>query len=286
MNLLFEVRRVLVEANAVLWHSTSRAPKIIADDCFQLTFAGGTHSDNLSPGKQFYLSCSRIPHGGYSHSEYYKNVQFKFQLDGQKLAHRFRIIPVQYWGGEMARQYRERDENEDRVVTAEHEIRPASKYTTALHVFIPSDEDLDRNNHNRRALLQLAEPNNFKILYYRDAKAYQLADMRKATTESPVFGPAEFHEPYDNSGFMVKEEARLKAIADWLETGKSEDEYQMRCSWSFDYHTSVECDVHNARSYKLPAIQKQLQRISKSLTKSGAKSVQQLVKMAQEKWNK
>ena len=279
----------LTEANAVLWHATPAALSILKDDSFQLTFAGGTESDNRHPNRQFYLSCSRIPHGGYSMGEYYKNTQFKFQLDGQQLAHRFRIIPVRYWG-DLGRDDRSRDENEDRIVSNNHEIRPASKYITALHVFVPTEDDLSEREIQRNILLQITEmgrERGVRVLYYLNKTAYQLADARRATDECPTYGP-EYRDPISYGGmdaFKKREAARLASILDWVETGESSDpDVKNRVRWH-DFHYGFSADVHNARSSKDTATQKQLQRLARIMFKNKVGSVRKLVELAQKKWD-
>jgi hypothetical protein len=321
MTVTQHIKRELTEATAHLWHSTGGSVEIIKTNTFQLTFSGGTQADNRSDKYHFYLSCSRIPDGGYTHGDSKTGVQVNLELDGQKLAQNYRIDPIKYWGDwtvkasepESRRRY---DENEDRIWSRKPTIPDARKYIVTAHVYLPPvREDYMWNQEQKKnvpklshdytsgpqhprifSIFEMAQTSGVPFLFYNNFKAYKLADRRRAIEidfskislddkdEYKPFYSSEESDDREVERVVGDEVYGLKPMIDWLENPASPESKRMywkRYCYG-DFWRSAECDVHNARQTKLPKTQEQLGRLSRLMRKRGVSSIKDLVLKAQE----
>jgi hypothetical protein len=270
----------LLETHRRLYHATdARAARLIGEqDAIALTFAPSTPADNKGDGL-FYLSCSRIPHGGYEMSKTKENAAIKLELDADLLSHRYKIKPVAYWGDMAAsatdpQQRRSLDENEDRVWSDQPYIKPASKYVLCVHIFIG-------NTQNEFVLEDLAAiQKTLPCAYYTDYGAYKSVDRRRST---PTWEPPAYELPYDRyTGDKDRWVRDAEPAIAWLQnpTDPANREFYHKRGYYRDYISSISCDLHNMRSYKTPAAQDCLMRFGRLIRKHG--SLKKLVDWAQE----
>ena len=134
----------LVEAlTDIVYHTTSLKAcyNILRENTIYLQSALGGVSDNLGGGKKFYLSTSRQRSNvsGYLRNQTYVA---RIELDGTKLNQRYGGKPVDYWGREYHNiQSGQTSEMEDRLITNESEIHPASKYIRRIDILLGSSDD-------------------------------------------------------------------------------------------------------------------------------------------------
>lgn len=274
----------ITESTPILYHSTSISAlsAITRDDRIELTFSGGTNADNLHSTKWFYLACSHSKVGGYMQHIY--KYSATLVLDGNALGQRYTIKPCQYWGdmkGFTVDQRIKADENEERVWAHTSTIKPASLYVKAAHVLYK----LDVGQEFPAIATELAELSNspWPVYYYTEKQAFMVQDIRKAVT-SPIIGDIKEWEPYTRSD-PDRDARDLNIIMDWIDDPNSEDEkvkeLAHKRAYHFDFHSSVECDVHNIRSRKTASAQAALQRLAGLMRKYKVKSVKELVLNAQ-----
>ena len=195
-DLLFEA------VSPLLYHVTDlgRAVNILKEDKFRLTPAFGTGSDmEKQKGKLYFLSTSRIKYGGYTRSlsdEGYVNME----LDGRKLGHNYQSVNVDYWGGDFRdvawqkgdmQQFLRYDENEERIITNDAEIKPATKYIKSLHVIMGEDVK-ERKKKKYKKLEKLAKKKSVDIHFYTNPKYWKKQWEEKADNSvSEIFGEIE-----------------------------------------------------------------------------------------------
>lgn len=274
------IRHLLQEALGSLWHSTSLSAivKMLETDKIQLTFSGGTQSDNVNQNKFFYLSCSRLPNGGYTVGDYHKNANCKLELDWARLSQRYAIGPVNYWGdigGTLSASDRRRwDENEERVWLNSPSI-PLRRVLRAIHVYVPPDFSHEQEKWRLKTILA----SDCQVIVYNTLSAYQLVDRRRAVA-NPVIDQKE-PELYKTS-WEDRSAEKLASDIDWLEDPLKPTDG--RGHLYHDYWRVLEADVHNIRSAKTEAAQIQLQRLGRLLVKRRLRSIKDLVLQVQKEY--
>lgn len=120
-----------VAATSVLYHGTHNVLDILRDKVFRLKPAEGTDAEErFSDTKNtYYLSMMRSPTSRYNRHGY-----ALIELDGNKLANRYKIKPVDYWGyGQSGK------ELEDRLLSPVQEI--GIQAITAIHIPVDKYKD-------------------------------------------------------------------------------------------------------------------------------------------------
>lgn len=275
--------RLLAEANWLLYHYTSlnAAAKIVEDGEFHLIFAGGTEAERNINGKyHYYLSCSRVPEGGYNVNMYARNPHAIFQLDGRKISHRYAVRPVRYWPAEWTKdagseQRRKADENEDRIL-ANVDSMPLNN-AVALHVYVPAGMKVDDSYGfwKKEAVESLMNQNKLPVFWYDSMAAFRILDTRRAIKPPEIPVEAERVPPYQRSDRSARD---LNGLVDWLENPNDKGDNNRR--YYYDYISVASADVHNAKSRHEPEVRAALLRLSKFLRKNGL-TLAQAVKNAQ-----
>lgn len=126
----------------IAYHFTSveRLVSILKKNAFNLTFAPATPNDEVhNKGKLFFMSTTRSKSTGYVAGD------VRITLDGRKLGHTFKVIPVEFWKlflqkpeeFENITQYnlhRTNSEQEDRIISDDDEISDANTYIKDIHI--------------------------------------------------------------------------------------------------------------------------------------------------------
>lgn len=138
---------------------------------------------------KYFLSCSRIPRGGYNWMMSEKFTHTIFQLDANKLSYNYKIIPVNAsYSDNGAVKYhsdRHKDENEDRVLSKSKQI-PFRGNVVAVHQFLPSNisrspEYKYMKIKMKDVIIPFCRDNNISLYIYNDIAALGHLDIRKAT---------------------------------------------------------------------------------------------------------
>ena len=164
----------------IVYHGTSidRLLSILKDDTILLT-PTTSESDRLQ-NKFYYLSVSRIKYGGYMMSG---DLKVNIVLDGQKLSNKYKGISVDYWGDEGDKSVKhknrntymrnKRDENEDRLITNDDEIKNAHKYIKEIHIKTNIEDRGDISSNSQfddlKEIVYYCESYNIPFyFYYKD----------------------------------------------------------------------------------------------------------------------
>ena len=221
--------QISLSATPVLYHVTGKraALSVIQKNRFELKPSDGTgHEETISGGGKYYLSTTRSKVGSYSmgrNGTHYALIV----LDGTKLATRFKIAPINYWGGYPEQSMTERtktDEAEDRVFSAKPFIENARKYIKEIHAHSGRGDqyskDDDRTLQDAIMLKRACLINHIPVFFYDDAEAFQIQDKRKAVDVPLSTKGLKIPEPYveDPKYSQLKMKARRQnKIRGWIE---------------------------------------------------------------------
>jgi hypothetical protein len=174
------VEAIVEGATDVLYHMTSTrsAANILADGVFKLASSVGTKAEEqyAPPGRPYFLSTSRSKAGDYSRSVGTSAVMF--DLNGQWLAQRYQVKPIDYWDRAWLNNPERTSESEDRVFSIDPEISIAC--VTSVHALIKTADEW-RSPYTRQVLL-LAKQRGIPAFLYTDPKAWKLQDTRNAVS--------------------------------------------------------------------------------------------------------
>lgn len=254
----------------ILYHYTSinNAYDILNKGFFWLTPAVGTQSDHVPNSKLYFLSCSRIKHGGFARSKTYK-CGVEFVLDGTMLAHNYSGSPVDYWGESWRNAVRndknstledflKSDENEDRVYSDKAKI--SSKYITEAHIFMADDIGEDRYKIYYpmiTTIMRTCKTSDIEVYLYNQIQAFKTHNKAKAvpfsSLEKHVTKPEDFRVSRDwgrgddvyTQIYYAKKYSELKGRARDMAWYLSSGSQGMRFE---DYLRSLENTIHNSRS--------------------------------------
>lgn len=173
-----DIDESLVEgASAVLYHKTGiyAALEIIKSGEFKLaSTTGNKNEQDLAPkGYPFYLSTTRSKVGDYH--RWVGSSAVMFVLDGNKIAHNYKVKPVDYWQRSWQHSPDRTRESEDRVFGKTNTMPIDS--LKEIHVLL--DEQDDRHSEIVRQLLIAAKSKDIKTYLYDDAEAWRLQDKRR-----------------------------------------------------------------------------------------------------------
>ena len=177
---------ILESVSQIVYHNTDtdKLYNILHSNQFHLTNMIGGHADNQSKNRFFYLSMSRIKHGGYA-----QDTNVVLVLDGDKLNQTNKGISVDYWGTMKYKTTSEQGidhflrnrENEDRVTSNKPVIEKANTYIKEIHVSLDRYNDTEyEHSNNLSNINKLASDLNIDIFYYTDKEAWKLQDKRKS----------------------------------------------------------------------------------------------------------
>lgn len=174
------VETIAEGATDVLYHMTSTrsAANILADGVFKLASSVGTKAEEkyAPPDRPYFLSTSRSKAGDYSRSVGTSAVMF--DLNGQWLAQRYQVKPIDYWDRAWLNNPERTSESEDRVFSKDPEISIAC--VTSVHALIKTADEW-RSPYTRQVLL-LAKQRGIPAFLYTDPKAWKLQDTRNAVS--------------------------------------------------------------------------------------------------------
>jgi hypothetical protein len=167
-------------ATDVLYHKTSTrsAANILKDGVFKLASSVGTQAEEqyAPPGRPYFLSTSRSKAGDYA--RWVGSSEVMFNLNGQWLAQRYKVKPIDYWERAWQHSPERTSEGEDRVFSKDPEI--SIECVTAVHAFIKSADEW-RSPYTRQVLL-VAKQRGIPAYLYTDPQAWKLQDTRKAVS--------------------------------------------------------------------------------------------------------
>jgi hypothetical protein len=130
---------------------------------------------------KYFLSCSRIPRGGYNWTMDAKIPHTIFQLDANNLSYKYKIIPVNAShtdkGAVKYHSKRHEDENEDRVLSNDKTI-PFKGNVVAIYQYCPPERKYKQDLIQR--VIPYCKEENIALYVYNDVSALGHLNIRKA----------------------------------------------------------------------------------------------------------
>jgi hypothetical protein len=165
-------------ATDVLYHKTSvsAALDILKSGEFKLSSSIGSDTETgmVIKGMPYYLSTSRSKVGDYHRDT--GDSAAMFVLDGQKIASKYKVKPVDYWERMWLATSDRTRESEDRIYSKSNVMSTES--VTELHVLLKKQRD--NISEIVRQLLIASKTSGIKTYLYNDESAWRLQDKRKA----------------------------------------------------------------------------------------------------------
>lgn len=173
-----EFQSMLEGISPVAYHYTNfdNATKILKDNQFRLTPVAASDADEELPSKgMYFMSVSRSKDGDF-HSQRKSGVVFV--IDGVKLSQNHKGGSVDYFD------YNPNvNEYEDRIFSDKPYIKPATRYIKKAHVLIEwhrAERIRWRFEEQAAAFIKTSRSMGIETVVYRNKKAWQLQDERKA----------------------------------------------------------------------------------------------------------
>jgi hypothetical protein len=246
-------------ATDVLYHKTSvnAALDILRSGEFKLSSSIGNdvESSMAVKGMPYYLSTSRSKVGDYH--RYVGDSAAMFVLNGQKIASKYKVKPVDYWERMWLNNPERTSESEDRIYSKSNTMSTDS--VTELHVLLK--EQSDNRSEVVRQLLIAGKTSGIKTYLYTDEAAWRLQDTRRslkaADYQSLLKGhradPPYMRRPVRGQG--KSQYGRSKILA-WIELikkkpgqelSKDADKIRYDLQYYSDATTQLKNDFFNAK---------------------------------------
>lgn len=266
----FQLNETLTD---IVYHFTltSSMVNVLKTNTFSLTAAVGSKADlDVNGNKFFFFSTTRSKNNGYTRG----NV--KIELDGNKLNHNYKSIPVDYWQrSKNPKDYENKNdyktahtsnEQEDRIISDKSEIPNAVKYIIAIHVEYSDDQ----NRINEFIdLIKYSKIYNIPIYFYRTNKDWlfqnkkNLININKIPTEKEDEDEYTVRDYFDYtiaSLIAYNDKENYQKIVDYLgdenkikkfdEELKKRTDNNFRIGAVYDYETYsvISSAIHNSRA--------------------------------------
>jgi len=277
---------IIAGLSPILYHSTSikNAVSILQENNFRLSTWLGTPSDlTKNTNKLWYLSTSRRKgaYGGY----------VVFVLDGNKLSHNYKGMPVDYWGTNFI----DVDEAEDRILSDKPTIPNADKYIKEIHVNWYTVGDPDWKPYiykNFRNLYLLAKKYNIPIYWYEDEKAFKLLNKNK----TKKFSDFEKERGLTSDELKTRQDLRPYSFKKWkallsIQPAKKKSDLPSDITkfispwYKTDAISGYSADIHNVikqmKKEELPFVYK----LQRQMKQEGAKDLKEFIEKMLNKLN-
>lgn len=202
-------------ATSVLYHYTSPMPalRIMKSGDFELASSVGSPQETkFAPkGYPYFMSTTRSKVGDY-HARIPGSHAVMFVLDGTKLAHNYKVKPVDYWEG-MWQQDNSNErtrEAEDRVYSKTPTI-PTAGIIKEIHQLV-TDQDEFRSPAIRQMAI-IAKTQGIPIYFYADKQGWLLQAPNRRFTVSQL--PNRF-KGQPKTG-MARSSRRITPLEQWVE---------------------------------------------------------------------
>lgn len=285
----------------VLYHLTnvSAAASICSKNRFEL-IADELESIGTDQLHRFFLSCARSPQSSYFQKIGTFSVIFK--LNGRKLATRYLVRPVDYWGtnetsddkqGDALRRA-QRYEMEDRVFSKAPYINDALSYVDEIHA-MKNDKTDALFTLKKFALLNKIpiflydSDNDLRLLNKKRSSMIALMPARPKNVLSPEYAKNQFIRKF-----------RKGALAGWIELYKTpiigtpyatakQTPHRMLAYQILQYDDAINsfnADMHNSKSVKYDDVTHDRERLDEliHIMRKAKQTPDQFIKALRAKW--
>lgn len=183
----FIIENLLTEGlSKTLYHYTNlrNIIKIINSNKINLSSSLGTSADQFGTSP-FFLSTTRSPQVDTGFDSHMPD-RYRLVLDGEKLGHRFKGFPVDYWKKrspnvfdkynmnpeDKARRMKLDVEMEDRVISDKPYIENFNQYIKEIEI-LTDEEVLKKNLNIYKKLIEITEKNNIPVNIYLNKKDFR-----------------------------------------------------------------------------------------------------------------
>lgn len=256
---------LIKESKSILYHYTNSLNDILTSNTFELSNALLSNSESrfLPEGnkKPYFMSFARNRSGEYRGGEL-------LVIDGDKLSHRYRLIPTNYYGSRMGFS----NEMEERLWSSEPFIKNAISYIKEIHLYVPEESLKDDKNpliSSRIPYLKIP------VYIYTSRKDLFLMNKKKALE---IKDWSEYPTKFSYSG---SQERDLELI-EFLETGKPKGkrrflDYQY---YPRDFVDSIAANIHNMRSQRSIFYRELSRRLTNLFRKYNSTDINDFLKKA------
>lgn len=230
---------LLRESSRILYHYTNNLNNILSSDSFYLTNAllSQAEASHLPKGNEypFFLSLTRNPVSGSY------RTRCRLTLDGDRLRHRYPIIPVDYWNARATGH----SEQEDRLWSKDQIIKKATSYIKTIELYVPSDRLKDfRFPHIPSALSYISD--RIPVYLYTDEKSFFSSKKENSISLKDKENEYAFQQrDYSN-------EQKDLELVEFLESGKGKNSSRFRSLqyYPHDFLNSLYADISNMRLHR------------------------------------
>lgn len=163
-----------------VYHFTSidKSYKIIKDGHFKLSPAFTSQAEYDKQKQLYYLSMTRSRLGSYHQSH---STGVMFALDGRKINHNYKTVPINYWSGSV----KGADEMEDRIIS-DKPIIPIKNLITEITILVHKTNMNDVQSKIVYFLYVYAKKHRIPCFVYDDQKKFISNDSRYALDHNTI----------------------------------------------------------------------------------------------------
>lgn len=240
-----------------LYHYTNvdAAYNILNSNRFMLSLGATRDAEEpINKGKLYFLSLARSPESEYFHA-YQSGVIFV--LNGEKLSHNFKVVPVDYWGN--SRIYK-KSEYEERLLLDKPFFDDAVDYIKEIHI------------------LQIIGKENYELAHPQTIDALKNIDLLTNHAEIPTFfysNPSAFRKlnreeastNFRDFIYLVNQKDSDIGDAEWQNNNnKYQTESNNRKRREFkDYYDFIELVIQEKNLYRMEGLPESISRLRHTL---------------------
>lgn len=272
----------------IVYHGTNinNLLSILESDVFWMTPISNK-SDNLQ-NKFYYFSVSRVKYGGFMMST---NPNVNIVLDGQKLAYKYKGISVDYWGDKFSDKsvknkllntyYRNKsDENEERIITDEDEIKNAHQYIKEIHVLTKYNDtnfyETDKNIQFKKLkeISKYCREYNIPCYFYYKSQENEFKVLRQKNNELTKIFRSEYKEYIKGVIKLFNDRDKIKTLSE-IDKDEYGFNYTTLALYTHDMITSINNFIHNNKNDKFD--RRIIKKYFDILRKTGVKSTKEFL---------
>jgi hypothetical protein len=263
---------------------------ILQSNKFRLRPIEGTESDKiLNKNYPFYFSTSRTRNNSFS--SIVGSSTCILQLNGTKLAERYKGSAIDYWGEDFRKINPKGYEQEDRIFSKKRAIPNALSYIQAVTIMVVVGNESGRTRDMLRKIALELKVHKIPLRIYTDKNAFKTDNKAKAVKIVDILNsmPAEKNKPYRS-----RRDSSQNTLSPWMElifkpntvplTSETKDTLHRYLSYPTDAIRQFKNELHNSTSGDT-VLREDGGKIQEYLFKHKL-DAKQLIEFLQNKWKK